>query len=227
MNGTRKEGDARDAAGARYSKFDLFFYDLWVLCRNNRFFWRCPTACLLEFYNQNVAGNHLDVGVGTGYFLHHCRFPGKSPRVALMDSNPGCLAKAARRIARYRPERYQCNVLDEDDVRETTAGIERFDSIGMNYLLHCLRGTIATKAAVFDHLRPLLKPGGVLFGSTLLAIGVQRTPAAERLMSKYQQEQRFHNAQDSMEELRKELKKRFATADVLAIGCAALFRAQS
>jgi len=42
-------------------------YDLWVLGFSNTFVWRCPTRLLLEFYNEHISGNHLDVGVGTGY----------------------------------------------------------------------------------------------------------------------------------------------------------------
>jgi hypothetical protein len=55
---------------------------------------------------------HLDVGVGTGYFLDRCTFPVAAPEVHLMDLNPNCLEKTARRIRRYRPVTHRCNVLD-------------------------------------------------------------------------------------------------------------------
>jgi hypothetical protein len=58
-----------------------------------------------------------------------------------------------------------------------------FDSSGVKYLLHCLPGTLAEKAVAFDHLRPLKRPGAVLFGSTLLQGDAPRNAAARRLMA--------------------------------------------
>src|SRR5690349_19518201 len=96
------------AAGqAVYSKSTLGVYDWVVLGISNRFIWKCPTPLLREHYHQHLSANHLDVGVGTGYFLDRCRFPTARPRVALMDLNPEALAFTARRIARYQPETYR------------------------------------------------------------------------------------------------------------------------
>ena len=46
-------------------------------------------------YQEHISLNHLEVGVGTGYFLQHCRFKG-TPRIALMDLNQNCLDMTAR-----------------------------------------------------------------------------------------------------------------------------------
>jgi ubiquinone/menaquinone biosynthesis C-methylase UbiE len=81
---------------------------------------------MLELYNQKVTANHLDVGVGTGYFLDNCKFPTASPRLALMDLNPDCLERAGKRVARYNPVKYQRNVLESVKI-----DVEKFDSIGM------------------------------------------------------------------------------------------------
>jgi hypothetical protein len=71
------------AAGhAVYTKRMLGIYDFLVLGLSNRLIWRCPTQRLIEHYNRHVTSNHLDVGVGTGYFLDRCRFPSAAPRVA-------------------------------------------------------------------------------------------------------------------------------------------------
>jgi hypothetical protein len=118
----------------------------------------------LEHYNRHVSANHLDVGVGTGYFLDHCRFPSHTPRIALMDLNRNSLDFASRRIARYKPETYIRNVLEPIAIDAL-----RFDSIGVNYLLHCLPGTMESKSVAFDHLKALMNPGAVLFGSNFAA----------------------------------------------------------
>ena len=204
-----------------YSPRVLRTYDLLVLGFSNRFIWKCPTKRLLALYNENVTDNHLDVGVGTGYFLDHCGFPAEAPRVALLDLNENCLQQTAERIERYRPELLQANLLESIPYDG-----ERFNSIGMNYVLHCLPGDLSTKAAAFDHLQHLLKPGGVIFGSTLLAHGVRRGFAARRLMALYNQKRIFSNADDSLDDLQRVLDDRFIDVKVEVVGCAALFSAR-
>ncbi len=207
------------AAGqAVYTKRLLNAYDFLVLGVSNRFIWRCPTPKLVEFYTRHVTANHLDVGVGTGYFLDRCRFPIPSPRIALMDLNPNSLDFAAQRIARYQPEKYLRNVLEP--IADPPA---KFDSVGINYLLHCLPGTIESKAAAFDHLRELMNPNAVLFGSTLLQGCVRRNWAAKRLMQFYNGKGVFTNEQDDLDGLRRELQQRFRVVEINVVGCAALF----
>ena len=79
----------------------LKVYDITVLGLSNSFIWQCPTPRLLAHYDQHVSANHLDVGVVTGYFLDHCRFPSPVPRLALMDLNPNALKYAARRLVQF------------------------------------------------------------------------------------------------------------------------------
>ncbi|WP_229721870.1 class I SAM-dependent methyltransferase [Marinobacterium nitratireducens] len=211
-----------DAGQAVYTRNILSAYDLLVLGISNRWIWKCPTPRIEAHYNSQLSANHLDVGVGTGYFLDRCRFPGASPRIALMDLNDNSLAFAANRIARYRPEVWRQNVLEP-----IQAQIRPFDSIGINYLLHCLPGTIAEKAVVFDHLQPLLKPGARLFGSTILRQGVEPGATARALMSIYNRKGIFSNEADALNDLRGALEKRFARVSIEVIGCVALFSAQN
>jgi SAM-dependent methyltransferase len=209
-------------AGQRlYSRPFLSIYDRWALRLNCYVTWRCPVARLLEFYDRHVSANHLDVGVGTGYFLDRCRFPGPHPRLALMDLNPNCLDVAAKRVARYRPEVYRRNVLDPIEIDGPG-----FDSIGMFHLLHCLPGTMETKGAAFDNLKALLNPGGVLFGSTLLYRGVKRSPLATLIFDWVNRMRFMTNKEDDVEGLRRALEERFAETSVEPIGCDALFWAR-
>jgi SAM-dependent methyltransferase len=223
-----------EAGQAVYSKGTLAVYDWVVLGISNRFIWKCPTPMLEAHYNKHLSANHLDVGVGTGYFLDRCRFATArddrsagnagsncqppTPRVALMDLNPEALAFAAQRIGRYRPETYRRNVLEPIAIEA-----QRFDSVGVNYLLHCLPGSIETKAVVFDHLRALMNPGAVLFGSTLLQGGVHRSGLARRLMAVYNKKGIFANQHDDLEGLERVLRSRFRDVSIQVIGCGALF----
>ncbi len=207
-----------EAGQAVYTRRALSSYDFTVLNVSNRFIWRCPTRHLEAHYARHVAADHLDVGVGSGFFLDRCRFPAATPRVALMDLNANALAFTGERIARYAPEIYQRNVLEPIRIEAPP-----FDSVGMNYLLHCLPGTIASKGVVFDHLKALMSPGAVLFGSTLLQGGVPRTWPARRLMEIYNAKGIFSNREDHLDGLREALEARFINVSIEVVGCAALF----
>ncbi len=214
------DSDAAIPGQAAYTRRMLKIYDLLVLGISNQWVWKCPTPKLIEFYNQHVTSNHLDVGVGTGYFLDRCQFSDSNPRVALMDLNQNSLDSAAERIARYEPETYQANVLEP-----VTIDCEGFASIGVNYLLHCLPGSIAEKVVCFDNLKVYLKPGGTLFGSTLLSQGVPRSALARRLMAFYNSKGIFGNSEDDLEGLTSALEERFSNVQIKLIGCGALFSA--
>src|SRR6266566_788988 len=86
---------------AVYTSARLALYDVVILGFSCRFVWRCPKRRFLELYDGHVGARHLDVGVGTGYFLDRCRFPSASPTLALLDLNQHCLATTARRLRRY------------------------------------------------------------------------------------------------------------------------------
>lgn len=207
------------AAGqAVYTKRVLGAYDFVVLGVSNRFLWKCPTQRLEEHYNKHLTANHLDVGVGTGYFLDRCRFPSQKPRIAVMDLNQNALEFASRRIARYKPETYCQNVLEP-----ISTGAAEFDSVGVNYLLHCLPGSIESKAVAFDHLKVLMNPNAVLFGSTLLGSRVPRNWFAKRLMDTYNRKGIFSNHDDDLDSLKRALSQRFREVSVEVVGCAALF----
>jgi trans-aconitate methyltransferase len=209
------------AGHAVYTPAVLAVYDAWVLGVSNRWLWKCPTARLLAHYQQHVTANHLDVGVGTGYFLARCRFPADNPRIALLDVNAHALRKAARRIDHHRPEVY------EADIRAPlTIDVLPFDSIGLNFVLHCLPGSLREKSSVLGRLAAYLTPGGVLFGATLLGAGVSPSALARALMTRYQSRGIFSNATDDEPALRAALAEHFHDVTIETIGCAALFSAR-
>lgn len=178
MADTREPSPEAVAAGhAFYTRRSLAVYDLMILGYFSRVAWRCPAGRLVDHHDQHVTANHLDVGVGTGFFLDRCRFPIPDPRVVLMDPNQACLDAAARRLVRYEPERIRASVLDPVDY----AG-DPFGSVSMTYLLHCLPGSIDQKAIAVEHVLALTAPGAVVFGATLLSGGVDRNWYARAVM---------------------------------------------
>jgi 2-polyprenyl-3-methyl-5-hydroxy-6-metoxy-1,4-benzoquinol methylase len=215
MNATKEQILPSQAA---YSRVTLPFYDFLVIGISHRYIWQCPAGRLEDLYNGHVSANHLDLGVGTGYLLDRCHFPSEKPRIALMDLNPGPLAFASRRIQRYKPEVYARNVLEPISINAPG-----FDSVGINDVLHCLPGSIESKALAFDHLKALMNPGAVIFGSTVLREGVQPTWLASKLMDIYNKMGMFSNRRDSLDDLQRALNRRFQSVLLEVVGCVALF----
>jgi SAM-dependent methyltransferase len=237
-------GGVRDdvAAGqAVYSPLVLRMYDWFVLGFSNRLLWRCPSSELLRLYDRNVSSRHLDIGVGTGYFLDKAAWPTANPAITLVDLNENSLAFAADRIKRYAPRTVRANALEPLPLSlsppqsqpqspspsrpETSAGAGAFDSCGMCFLLHCLPGTIAEKAVVFDHVRPFLAPGARVFGATILQGGAPRPRPAQALMNVYNKKGIFSNTSDRLEDLHAALTGRFTSVAVTMRGAVALFEA--
>jgi len=225
----RGVADEQDAArgAAVYSGSALALYDAFVVGFSNTFAWKCPSHLLVDFYNRNVSSEHLDVGVGTGYFLDKCRFPVPSPKLTLVDLNPNCLRTASRRVRRHHPAYdlagcHLANVLEPLDLGDAS-----FGSIGLNYVMHCLPGGMSTKSAAFANLKPWLKPGGVLFGATILGVGVEHGFLARKLMNVYNAKGIFGNISDSEEGLRGALREHFEGSSVRVAGSVALFSARA
>ena len=210
-----------EAGIALYSRFILTIYDWYFLGYQCRFYWRCPAYYLLELYNQHVSSNHLDIGVGTGYFIDKCKFPSTSIRLALMDLNANSLQAASKRLIRYKPEVYKRNVLEPFGIDAPA-----FDSIGMMNLLHCLPGNMETKTIVFEYAKAVMNPGAVVFGSTILYEGVKRSAWATLALKYSNKKGWMDNMNDSLEDLRESLQRSFSESSVKLIGCEALFWAR-
>ena len=208
------------AGQAPYNRLFLAVYDQ-VIPFNYRLLWRCQPGQVLDLYNEHVSANHLDVGVATGTILDHCTFPTSSPRLALMDLNPNSLAVAAKRLARYHPETYLRNVLDPIEIDAPP-----FDSVGLANLLHCLPGTMTTKRVVFENLKAVLKPGGTLFGCTVLSKGVKRSLPGRLGMAFSNATRTFTNKEDDLDGLKRNLAECFPESSVKVMGCVALFSAR-
>ncbi len=83
-----------------YNPVTLKIYDWWVLSVSNRFAWRCETSKhLLPHYMQHVRQKHLDIGVGTGFYLPVIP---KGYSISLLDLNEASLNAASRRVGSQR-----------------------------------------------------------------------------------------------------------------------------
>jgi SAM-dependent methyltransferase len=211
--------DPSYAGQAVYTPSFLRIYDAYVVRASARFLYRCPSRRIRDLYDRHVSDRHLDVGPGSGYFLDHCRFPSPAPDLTLLDLNPHVLAYSARRLRRYRPRTLQADVLEPLPVEPAS-----FDSIGMNYLLHCVPGSIGgDKAVVLRSLADALAPGGALFGSTVVNGGGDHSRLAQRAMALYRRHGILANADDHLADLDRVLGSTFTSHHVEVQGSVAVF----
>jgi hypothetical protein len=214
-------GNKVAAGQAVYTPVTLSLYDGFVLGFSNRFLWRCPTGKLEAMYRRHVSGNHLDVGVGTGYFLDQTPWPTVDPKITLVDLNSHSLEAAANRIERYTPRALVANILQQLPLLEL-----QFESVGLCYLLHCLPGAMAEKAIVFDHVLDVMRDGAVVFGATIVQGDAPRSWAAQALMDFYNRKGIFCNAADTAQNLGAELEKRFNDVRLRQSGAVVMFEAK-
>ncbi len=107
-------------------------------------------------------------------------------------------------------------------------GDANFDSIGANFLFHCLPGGLEGKAAtVASNLRPYLAPGGSLFGSTILGRGVSHNFLGRRLMRLYNRKRIFSNLEDDQRGLEQGLASELTDVQIEVVGAVALFAARA
>jgi hypothetical protein len=219
----RSRQPTSSAGSASTRRIVLRAYDLVVLGFSNRFVWRCPSATLLERHDRHVGKRHLDLGVGTGWFVDRCRWPIAQPEITLVDLNENSLSMAARRVRRYAPRTIRANVLEA-----LPLGDARFESVAANYLLHCLPGPIESKAAMLAaNVLPHLEPGGVLFGGTILGRGVRHTRLGRRLMRLYNKQGIFSNTDDDEQGLETGLASAMSHVSIEVVGAVAVFTARA
>lgn len=211
------------AGAAIYSPLLLKMYDGLVLGLSNQYAWQCATnSVLLPFFQQKLSANHLDVGVGSGYFLAHSSFDPEQ-KVTLLDLNHNSLEAASAPIAHLQP------VLIQEDILNPTGalGQQKFDSISMFYLLHCLPGDMEEKAsAVFGLLQQHLTVDGILYGATILGDDAGHNWLGRQLIRLYNKKGIFGNQHDTLAGLQAALSRHFGKVDVQQHGKVALFSAK-
>ena len=207
-----------------FNRFNLRFYDLILFGFISRHAWRCPTAFLDHHYANHISNNHLEVGPGTGFLLNRVRFTNisASPHLALMDLSQSCLDQSAARLKRHQPETYRQNILEPIKHPKLIEG-DKFDSIAINYVLHCVPGDLKQKGVTFGHLKTLLKEDGVLFGSTILSVDVKKNVLAKIALKTLTSLGIFANQADKLDDLRHSLDTHFGQVEIQVRGPTAIF----
>lgn len=204
-----------------YSPFFLSIYDFIILRVICPLVWGCAKSHISKLYTNYITDQHLDIGVGTGYFLDQCQFPTENPNITLLDINESCLNYTAERIKRFHPECHQADIFQKIPFEK------KFQSISLTLLLHCLTGNIHEKGTIFEKIKLMLNPGGIIFGATVLGKNVELNWVARKLLKIYNRHRIFCNLEDDQDGLVSVLQKHFDNVVVEVQGGIALFVAGS
>jgi SAM-dependent methyltransferase len=211
------DGPGRSDTGhAVYSKSFLRIYDPLVLGFFGRFVWRCPTDRLVDQYRALLGDRHLDIGPGTGYLLDAAAAAGS---ITLLDPNPNVLSHCMARFADLHPTAIQADIL------QPLPDIGSFDSVALNYVLHCLPSDGDLKARAVANAAAVLDDGGVLFGATVLGTPELQTAVSRRALAANNRRGIFDNATDDLETIRSALGRSFHDFTVEMVGSVAVFSA--
>lgn len=208
-----------EKAAAIYTPLTLTFYDWWVYGFAVRVM-QCPPREFFTFYELNLSEHHLDIGVGSGLLLRHCLRQNLLERVALMDLNPVCLDVTEKALQPLAVQKIQADMLQPFPIED-----ERFLSVGLNFLLHCVPGSFREKGVVFRHIKQVLAPDGIVFGSTAIYQPGLRYTATRFLFDRYNQLGIFNNRADTIDDLQQVLGELFTHVELIQEGCVVFFRA--
>lgn len=204
------------AGAAPYTKLVLRLYDLWVIRFSNTYGWRCNRDHFVDLYRRHVGHRHLEVGPGSGWALANIDLP-TDIDLTLLDLNANSLDHTASRLD------VPVRLMEHDVLTPLDANIEKFDSVSINYVLHCLPGDWSTKAAALTNLAQTLTPEGVLFGSTVIGVDQNFNVLGKALMLAYNNTGVFGNRQDDTPGLRRLLSEIFEQVEVTMVGNVAIF----
>ena len=217
MNARLTPGDASYPGQAHYTRSFLRIYDPLVLGFFGRVVWRCPTERLVDRYREMIGRDHLDIGPGTGYFLAAAGPPGS---ITLLDPNPSVLAHCAARLSHLDP------VLVGADATQPLPFERRFDSVALNYVIHCLPSAGDQKAAAISNAAAVVAEDGVVFGATVLGEPQLHTWASMRALEANNRRGIFDNRNDGVGTLERMLDESFRDHTIEIVGAVALFAAR-
>ncbi|KAI9715219.1 MAG: hypothetical protein M1828_000917 [Chrysothrix sp. TS-e1954] len=208
-----------EKGAAAYSGWVLWIYDFWVLGIVNSYAWRCPTRKhLLPLLQENIGLTHLDVGVGTGWYLKEAQVSPETD-LTLWDLNPTALREASRRLQRTAATKV-CDITKPVEVSKT------YDSVSMFFLLHCLPGPIEKKLGVIENVKQHMTPDGVLTGATVLGKGVEDGLFGSIIRRFVEWDGIMNNRTDDAKSIESALNRHFEDVHVEIVGVVLLFRAR-
>lgn len=220
MNKSTQTGQRMWLGQLFFSSMSHYLYDIGLYRFVTQKIWRCPRSRLMDNYVENISDNHLEIGVGSGFFLQHTLCADFVRRLVLLDLNRRCLSKSAARLKLFAPQTHQHNILEPFEASE-----DGFTSVGMNYVLHCIGGSFQRNQCIFRHVQSQLVDGGVFFGATLVKQPLKNGVLSWIFMRLLNGIGIFNNSRHTVAELRQAMQACFDEVEISVVGNAAVFRA--
>ncbi|KAL8938875.1 MAG: hypothetical protein Q9216_003658 [Gyalolechia sp. 2 TL-2023] len=221
--------DASARGAEVYSRFRLLaIYDWWVLGIVSSLAWACSVRSFtVPWCRRSIRkGEHLDIGVGTGFCLTRADLTGV--KLTLVDLNQDSLDTTKRRLVdqgKAKAEETRC--LLHDITRPLPPSCPKFNSVSLYYLLHCMPGPVAAKTAVFAHLKHSMTPDGVISGTSVLGKGVSHNIFGRLIMLWMNGKGWFDNRADNAEDFTEALKEHFHFVETRIEGVVFVWRASN
>ncbi|KAI1357544.1 hypothetical protein F5Y08DRAFT_333793 [Xylaria arbuscula] len=219
-----------DFAYSIYLRALWFIYQHFILNFNIPYVWGCPMgSVLLPFFVNNFSQRHLDCGVANGYFcataLEARKFH-EDNELTLLDTNPTYLDLARESILTDSPRtKVRCVLADVTAPLPAELKHDKFDSISMFNLFHCVSGD-EKKFSAFRTYKDALSDNGVLVGCKVLGAGYIDSWMASTWMRFYNSKGIFYNWNDNKEYIEATLRQEFLEVDVSTIGMMMVFKAK-
>lgn len=193
-------------------------YDRFVNEINCNHVWKCSKNNIINNYCANVENKHLEIGPGSGFFLKKENIGVNLDQLTLVDVNSTILKFSKKNL---ESEHSNVNSLVYDLFRyEIPTNIE-FDSVGINYVLHCIPGNLQTK---LDSLISNLGDNKYnLFGASVICDPLHMNPIAEYELMFLNAFGIFNNNNDTYEELNEYLNNKNYNFSLKKQGYVAIF----
>lgn len=233
---------------AAYSPKTLDLYDAFVWGFNSPFLWRIGEEECQQLYQETVGSVHCEVAVGTGLFLKNLTGTERPKELTLVDLNEHCLSACAERVINesrrdipqdpshhedpcLQVEKLVADITDPESIPTSMRG--KFDTVGANFLLHCLHGdSLMDKKGAIQACASLLSPqpeacffGSTILGEALLRDGEKAGAAALYTLEAYNKFGIFGNRGDGLEDLEKVLREVFQVVEVRQSGYCGVWKA--
>lgn len=204
-----------------YKFWDLLIYEIWVLWIVSTWAWGCSTdKYLLPQFRKNAGKHHhLDIGSGTGYYVRRGQIPA-STKLTLVDLERPALDVGLKRCGRPNARGLIANILQPLPVDD------KFDSVSMYYLLHCIPASVEEKCYIFKHIKNNMTTDGVIHGASVLGKGIRRDNAfAARVRRGVLEAGIFHNEDDNAYSFEHALRQNFNNVETRVVGSVFMFSA--
>ena len=208
-------------ANKNFVSKNIHYYDRLVNKINCQHVWKCSERYIINHYRNNISHYHLEIGPGSGYFLKKENLL-KNPSIdqlTLIDINSEILDFSKENLT---PD--YCNdivTLNFDIFSDKIPSGIKFNSVGLNYVLHCIPGKLENKLdTLLDNLD---HTGYNLFGATVICDPLHMNPLAEYELMLLNTLGIFNNNHDSYEDLSRYLLKNNIKHNISKRGYVALF----